>query len=58
MSSIMKTITHDDKRSGEHIGMLTFTRKKVKSSNNSAVCDHLFHCSFLPSFNNFSILAH
>ena len=34
------------------------TEKKVKLSNNSAICDHLLHCSFLTSFDNFSVLAH
>ena len=29
----------------------------VKPSNNSAICDHLLHCNFLPSFDNFSVLA-
>ena len=32
--------------------------KKVKPSNNSAIYDHLLHCNFLPSFDNFSVLAH
>ena len=27
-------------------------------SNNSAICDHLLHCNFLPSFDNFSVLAY
>ena len=27
-------------------------------SNNSVLCDHLLHCHYLPSFDNFSILAH
>ena len=22
------------------------------------MCDHLLHCNFLPSFDNFSVLAH
>ena len=45
--------------------MSPFTGKKVKPSNNSAVfdhnsaaCDHLLHCNSLPSFDNFSVLAH
>ena len=45
-------------RYGEHISVLLLTGKKVKPSNNSAICDHLLHCKFLPSFDNFSILAH
>ena len=32
--------------------------KKVKPSNNSAICNHLLHCNILPSFDNFSVLAH
>ena len=32
--------------------------KKVKPSNNSAICDQLHHNNFLPSFDNFSVLAH
>ena len=34
------------------------TGKKVKTSNNSVVCDHLFHCNYLLSFDNVSVLAH
>ena len=40
------------------IGVSPLTGKKVKPSNNSAICDHLLHCNFLPSFDNFSVLAH
>ena len=53
-----ESIIHLDIRSGEHIGVSPLTGKKVKQSNNSADCDHLLHCDFLPSFHNFSILAH
>ena len=53
-----ENIRHLDIRSGEHIGVSPFTGKKVKLSNNSAICDHLLHCNFLPSFDNFSVLAH
>ena len=49
---------HLDIRSGEHIGVSPFTGKKVKPSDNSAICDHLLHCNFLPFFDNFSIFAH
>ena len=38
--------------------MSPLTEKIVKPLNNSAVCDHLLRCIFLPSFDNFSILAH
>ena len=34
------------------------TGKKVKPPNNSAICDHLIHCNFLPSFDSFSVLAY
>ena len=49
---------HLDIRSGEHIDVSPLTRKKVKLSNNSAICNHLLHRNFLPSFDNFSVLAH
>ena len=45
-------------RSAKHICMSHLTGKKVKPSNNSAIIDLLLHCKFLPSFGNFSILAH
>ena len=38
--------------------MSSFTGKKVKPIKNSAVRDHLLHCNYSPSFDNFSILAH
>ena len=53
-----ESIRHLDIRSGEHIGVSPLTGKKVKPVNNSAVRDHLLHCKYLPSFDNFSILAH
>ena len=61
ISSFLHKCTINDKhyiRSGEHIGVSPLTGKKVKPSNNSAICDHLLHCNFLPSFDNFSVLAH
>ena len=57
-SNYNQSIRHLDIRSGKHIGMLLYTEKKIKPSNNSAVCDHLFHCKVLSSFDNFNILAH
>ena len=51
-----ESIRHLDIRSGEHTSVSPLTGKKVKHSNNSALCDHLLHCNFLPSFDNFSIL--
>ena len=38
--------------------MPPLTGKKVKPIKNSAVRDHLLHCNYLPSFDNFSILVH
>ena len=57
-SYYVESIRHLGIRSGEHIGVSLLTRKKVKPSNNSAICDHLLHCNFLPSFDNFSVLVH
>ena len=45
-------------RSGEHLGVSLLTGKKFKPSNNIAICDHLLHCNFLPSSDNFDVLAH
>ena len=53
-----ESIRHLDIRSGEHIGVSPFTGEKVKPSNNSVICDQLLHCNFLPSFDNFSVLAY
>ena len=53
-----KSIRHLDIRSSEHIDVAPLTGKKIKLSNSSVVCDHLFHCNFLASFDNFSILAY
>ena len=53
-----ESIRHLDTKSGEHIGVSPFTGKKLKPSNNSTVFDHLLYCNFLPSFDNFIILAH
>ena len=38
--------------------MSPFTGKKIEPSNKKAICDHLLHCNFVPSFEKFSILAH
>ena len=53
-----ESIRHLDIRSGEHVGVSPLTGKKVKPSNDSAVGDHLLHCNFLCSFDNFSIFTH
>ena len=49
-------VRHLDVRIGEHIGISTLTRKKVKPKG-SAVSDHLLLCKHSPSFENFSILT-
>ena len=38
-----ESIRYLDIGSGEHIGVSPLTGKKVKPSNNSAICDHLLH---------------
>ena len=53
-----ESIRHLDIKSGEHIFVSPLTRKKVKPVNNNSVRDHLLHCNYLPSFDNFSILVH
>ena len=53
-----QSIRHLDIRSGEHIVASPLTGKKVKPSNNSAICDDLLQFNFSRSSNNFSILAH
>ena len=53
-----ESVRHLDIRSGEQISVSFLTGKKVKPSNNSTICDHLLHCNFLPSLDNFSVLAH
>ena len=57
-SPIMVSFRHLDIRFGKHIGASPLNGKKDKPSNESAFCALLLHCNFLPSFDNFSILAH
>ena len=52
-----KSIRRLDITSGEQIDVPPVTGTKVKKSN-SIVCDHLLDCAFLPSFENFNILAY
>ena len=52
-----ESIRHLDIRSGKHAGVSPLTGKKVKPSNSSAICDHILHCNFLLSFDNFSVLT-
>ena len=58
MSFYGESIRHLGIRCGEHIGVSFLTGKKVKPSNNSAICEYLLHCNFIPSFDSFSVLAH
>ena len=51
-------IRHLDIRYGEHIGVPPVTVKRVRPSNNSAIRDYLVQRNVLPSFDNFSVLAH
>ena len=53
-----ESFRHLDIRFGKHIGASPLNGKKDKPSNESAFCALLLHCNFLPSFDNFSILAH
>ena len=53
-----ESIRHLDIRSREHIGVPSFSGKKIKPISNSSVRDHLLYCNYLPSFDNFSTLAH
>ena len=45
---------HSHRKTKDSLFLVTM----VKSLNNKAVCDHLLPCKHLPSFDNFSILAH
>ena len=49
-----ESIRHLDIRSGEHIGVSPLTGEKIKLSNNSTVCHHILHYTFLPYFDIFS----
>ena len=42
----------------EHIGISPLTSKKIKPSKENAIRDHLLICNNVPSFDEFSILAH
>ena len=54
MSSVVMKVSESIRR----ICLSPVTGKKIKPSNNSAVCDQLPHCNFLCSFDNFSVLHH
>ena len=52
-----ETDRHLKVRSGEDIGISPLTFRKVKSSKESAIRDHLLNCNNIPSFDEFTILA-
>ena len=41
----------------EHMGVSANTSKNIKSTKNSAVCDHMLVCNNIVSFEDFSVLA-
>ena len=49
-------IRHLNVRTGEHIGISSLTKKKVKLKG-STISDHLFFCNHSPSFESFSVLT-
>ena len=53
-----ETERHLKNRSGEHIGISPLTFKKIKTSKESSIRDHLSECDDNPSFDEFTILAH
>ena len=53
-----ETDRHLKVRCGEHIGISPLTSKKIKPLKESAIRDHLLICNNVPSFDQFSILAH
>ena len=44
--------------SGQHIEISPLTFRKVISSKESAIPDHLLNCNNIPSFDEFTILAY
>ena len=53
-----QTDRHLKIRCGEHIGISHLTWKKIRPSKESAIRDHLLIRINVPSFDEFSILAH
>ena len=51
-------VRHLAVRSGEHVGISIWTNKRVKPRKDSAVCHHLLHCNYLPTFDDFRVLCH
>ena len=53
-----ETDRHLKVRSGKHIWISLLTFRKVKSSKDSAIRDHLLNCNNIPSFDKFTILTY
>ena len=53
-----ETDRHLKVRCGEHIGISPLTLKKTRPSKDSSIRDHLLECDNIPSFDEFTILAH
>ena len=53
-----ETDRHLKVRCAEQIGISLLTWKKIKPSKESAISEHLSICNNIPSFDEFSILAH
>ena len=49
-----ETDKHLKARSAEHTGISPLTFRKVKSSKETAIRDHLLHCNNIPSFDEFT----
>ena len=52
-----KTKRHFKVPISEHIGVSARTGRNIKSTKNSAVCDHTLVCNNIVSFEDFSVLA-
>ena len=53
-----ETDRHLKVRSAEHIVISPLTFRKVKPSKETAIRDHLLNCNNIPSFDEFTTLAH
>ena len=57
-SHYRECVRHLAVRSGEHIGIVPLTNKRVQPRKDSAVCHHLFNCNYSSTFEDFSVLCH
>ena len=51
-----KTKRHLKVRMCEHLGISTFTSKRVKGNDNSAIKEHLLFCNQTPDFEDFVVV--